>query len=222
MAQRALPARAASIANFFLARRRRRRRRIFPPARRPPASATAQPAMAPLARTAALARNTNETKILLALSLDGGPLPADAHPRLHDAAAAAAHAAQTSASQAIALDTGIGFLDHMLHALAKHAGWSLALLCEGDLHSGRPPGPPPPPVPADTRRRQSTTTTRPRTAASPSATPSTRRSARSPAWPASATPTRRSTRPSRAPSSTSPTAPTASSTSASAASGSAS
>jgi imidazoleglycerol-phosphate dehydratase len=26
-------------------------------------------------------------------------------------------------------------LDHMLHALAKHAGWSLALNCKGDLHS---------------------------------------------------------------------------------------
>jgi imidazoleglycerol-phosphate dehydratase len=31
-------------------------------------------------------------------------------------------------------------LDHMLHALAKHAGWSLALICEGDLHSETPHG----------------------------------------------------------------------------------
>ncbi|KAM0339230.1 hypothetical protein ACHAPQ_001767, partial [Fusarium lateritium] len=37
-------------------------------------------------------------------------------------------------SQKIAVNTGIGFLDHMLHALAKHAGWSLALNCKGDLH----------------------------------------------------------------------------------------
>ena len=29
--------------------------------------------------------------------------------------------------------TGIGFLDHMLHALAKHAHWSLELTCTGDL-----------------------------------------------------------------------------------------
>jgi imidazoleglycerol phosphate dehydratase HisB len=26
-------------------------------------------------------------------------------------------------------------LDHMLHALAKHAGWSLRIRCKGDLHS---------------------------------------------------------------------------------------
>jgi imidazoleglycerol phosphate dehydratase HisB len=26
----------------------------------------------------------------------------------------------------------------MLHALAKHAGWSLALNCKGDLHSSLP------------------------------------------------------------------------------------
>lgn len=30
--------------------------------------------------------------------------------------------------------TGIGFLDHMLHALALHAGFDVALRCEGDLH----------------------------------------------------------------------------------------
>ncbi|HEY9055313.1 MAG TPA: imidazoleglycerol-phosphate dehydratase [Rectinemataceae bacterium] len=31
------------------------------------------------------------------------------------------------------LRTGIGFLDHMLAALAHHSGWSLRLECEGDL-----------------------------------------------------------------------------------------
>ncbi|KAL0135713.1 Imidazoleglycerol-phosphate dehydratase-domain-containing protein [Mucor lusitanicus] len=28
----------------------------------------------------------------------------------------------------------LGFLDHMLHALAKHGGWSLDVTCVGDLH----------------------------------------------------------------------------------------
>jgi imidazoleglycerol-phosphate dehydratase len=32
------------------------------------------------------------------------------------------------------ISTGIGFFDHMLHALAKHAKWSLLLTCRGDLH----------------------------------------------------------------------------------------
>lgn len=31
------------------------------------------------------------------------------------------------------INTGIGFLDHMLHALAKHAHWELRLTCKGDL-----------------------------------------------------------------------------------------
>jgi imidazoleglycerol phosphate dehydratase HisB len=33
----------------------------------------------------------------------------------------------------IRVDTGIGFLDHMLTALAFHAGWNLELECHGDL-----------------------------------------------------------------------------------------
>lgn len=33
----------------------------------------------------------------------------------------------------IELNTGIGFLDHLLTSLAHHAGWSLSLTCEGDL-----------------------------------------------------------------------------------------
>ncbi|PHH83790.1 hypothetical protein CDD82_2662 [Ophiocordyceps australis] len=83
-------------------------------------------------RVATLARDTNETKIQLALSLDGGKLPPDAHPRLIEATQF--HASQFTSSQTISIETGIGFLDHMLHALAKHAGWTLALRCEGDLH----------------------------------------------------------------------------------------
>ncbi|KAM3073784.1 imidazoleglycerol-phosphate dehydratase [Clarireedia jacksonii] len=83
-------------------------------------------------RSAALARDTNETKIQLAINLDGGEFPADTDKRLlsNDEG----HASQTSKSQTISINSGIGFLDHMLHALAKHAGWSLALNCKGDLH----------------------------------------------------------------------------------------
>ncbi|POW01974.1 hypothetical protein PSTT_12135 [Puccinia striiformis] len=36
--------------------------------------------------------------------------------------------------QEITINTGIGFLDHMLDALAKHSGMSLRLSCKGDLH----------------------------------------------------------------------------------------
>ncbi|KHO00289.1 imidazoleglycerol-phosphate dehydratase [Metarhizium album ARSEF 1941] len=72
-------------------------------------------------RSAALARDTNETKIQLAINLDGGEFPADTDARLLKATTA--HASQSSKSQIISVNTGIGFLDHMLHALAKHAGW---------------------------------------------------------------------------------------------------
>jgi imidazoleglycerol-phosphate dehydratase len=84
-------------------------------------------------RSAALARDTNETKIQLAINLDGGEFPADTDERL--LSKDEGHASQTSKSQTISINSGIGFLDHMLHALAKHAGWSLALNCKGDLHS---------------------------------------------------------------------------------------
>lgn len=85
-------------------------------------------------RWAAFARDTNETKIQIAINLDGGDLPPDTDPRLN-ASGADGHASQSSKSQTININTGIGFLDHMLHALAKHAGWSLALACKGDLYS---------------------------------------------------------------------------------------
>jgi imidazoleglycerol-phosphate dehydratase len=32
------------------------------------------------------------------------------------------------------INTGVGFFDHMLEALAKHSGMSLELSCNGDLH----------------------------------------------------------------------------------------
>ncbi len=57
-------------------------------------------------RTATVERKTKETQISVALSLDGGE---------------------------IAIDTGIGFFDHMLHALAFYAGFGLQLTAKGDL-----------------------------------------------------------------------------------------
>lgn len=92
----------------------------------------------PRVRSAALARDTNETKIQLAINLDGGAFPAATDARL--TASLEGHATQATKSQTISINSGIGFLDHMLHALAKHAGWSLALRCEGDLYSMFPSG----------------------------------------------------------------------------------
>jgi imidazoleglycerol phosphate dehydratase HisB len=58
-------------------------------------------------RTAEIDRSTKETTIRGSLSLDG--------------------------ERRIAVETGIGFLDHMLTSLAFHAGWDLELECKGDL-----------------------------------------------------------------------------------------
>ena len=60
-----------------------------------------------MTRSATVSRTTNETDVLVELSLDGG-----------------------GASSA---DTGLPFLDHMLQQLGKHAGWDLAITCKGDL-----------------------------------------------------------------------------------------
>ncbi len=87
----------------------------------------------PRVRSAQISRDTNETKIQMAINLDGGEFPADTDEKLLKGQEG--HASQVSKSQFIAINSGIGFLDHMLHALAKHAGWSLALNCKGDLHS---------------------------------------------------------------------------------------
>jgi len=59
------------------------------------------------ARTATVTRKTRETSIRVTLDLDG--------------------AGKTS------IKTGIGFLDHLLDALACHARFDLTLTCEGDL-----------------------------------------------------------------------------------------
>jgi imidazoleglycerol-phosphate dehydratase len=59
------------------------------------------------ARTATVTRTTRETSIRLTLDLDG--------------------TGQTT------IKTGIGFLDHLLDALGRHARFDLKLTCEGDL-----------------------------------------------------------------------------------------
>jgi len=112
------------------------------------------------ARVATLNRDTNETKIQIYLNLDGGPLPTNTSTTNTTSASSTtttttnseddtvivptvadeeqvstAHASQSSSAQAIAINTGIGFLDHMFHALSKHSGWSIKLDCQGDLHS---------------------------------------------------------------------------------------
>ncbi|CAI4779687.1 ADQ_G0050690.mRNA.1.CDS.1 [Saccharomyces cerevisiae] len=77
-------------------------------------------------------RITNETKIQIAISLKGGPLALE-HSIFPEKEAEAV-AEQATQSQVINVHTGIGFLDHMIHALAKHSGWSLIVECIGDLH----------------------------------------------------------------------------------------
>lgn len=67
----------------------------------------APPAMDAARRTAQITRTTTETATRLSLTLDG--------------------------RGEAAVNTGIGFLDHMLTLLAAHAGFDLALTCEGDL-----------------------------------------------------------------------------------------
>jgi imidazoleglycerol-phosphate dehydratase len=59
-------------------------------------------------RTATVTRKTGETDIKISLNLDG-------------------------TGQAD-IATGLGFLDHMLHALAKHARFDLTVRAKGDLH----------------------------------------------------------------------------------------
>ncbi|KAF2861892.1 IGPD-domain-containing protein [Piedraia hortae CBS 480.64] len=82
----------------------------------------------PPRRTSQISRSTHETRVTIYLSLDGGVIPSTYTP-----SPSAHHAIQTSPTQNIDIDTGIGFLDHMLHALSKHAGWTLYARTQGDL-----------------------------------------------------------------------------------------
>lgn len=85
-----------------------------------------------MSRFAAIKRDTNETKIQIIVSLDGGHIAVT--DSIFPAKKEEEHATQQTLAQVINVQTGIGFLDHMLHALAKHAGWSLIVECLGDLH----------------------------------------------------------------------------------------
>lgn len=59
-------------------------------------------------RSAKIDRKTAETDIILSLSLDG--------------------------SGEYQVDTGVGFLDHMLALFARHGGFDLKVRCTGDVH----------------------------------------------------------------------------------------
>jgi len=61
-----------------------------------------------MSRKGEVVRNTKETKIRVAVDLDG--------------------------TGVCAIKTGIGFYDHMLEALGRHGGFDLTIEAEGDLH----------------------------------------------------------------------------------------
>jgi imidazoleglycerol-phosphate dehydratase len=61
-----------------------------------------------MSRKATINRTTAETSIALSLDLDGGGVSA--------------------------IETGVGFFDHMLTHIAKHGGLGLTLKAKGDLH----------------------------------------------------------------------------------------
>ncbi|GAV55146.1 hypothetical protein ZYGR_0AS04700 [Zygosaccharomyces rouxii] len=79
-------------------------------------------------------RNTNETKIQIAISLNGGHIEIPKSIIGKKRVESNGVATQATSAQTIDIHTGIGFLDHMIHALAKHSGWSLIVECIGDLH----------------------------------------------------------------------------------------
>ena len=64
-------------------------------------------------RQAQISRTTSETKVAISLSLDG-ELPSDAEPNT--------------------INTGIGFLDHMLDQVRKHGQFGLGVTINGDLN----------------------------------------------------------------------------------------
>ena len=65
-----------------------------------------------MSRQAETERNTKETKIKGSLNLDGNGISD--------------------------VNTGIGFLDHMLDLLARHSGMDLSIRCDGDLNVDGP------------------------------------------------------------------------------------
>lgn len=87
-----------------------------------------------MTRAASISRNTNETKIAVALNIDGGEVDLAPFGEWLTTEEQKQAAVSSASNQAIYVHTGIGFLDHMFHALAKHGGWSLVIKCDGDLH----------------------------------------------------------------------------------------
>ena len=69
-------------------------------------------------RLARVSRETGETSVRVSIDLDGGT--------------GRSGGTQPPGGAVIRVKTGIGFFDHMLHALAFHAGWGLDLVCDGD------------------------------------------------------------------------------------------
>lgn len=88
----------------------------------------------PPERKALVNRITNETKIQIAVNLNGGFLTLNESILKDKVYPADEYATQSTSTQVISIHTGVGFLDHMIHALAKHSGWSLIVECIGDLH----------------------------------------------------------------------------------------
>jgi imidazoleglycerol-phosphate dehydratase len=62
-----------------------------------------------MSRAAEIERTTKETQVRLALDLDGGP---------------------------VEVETGVGFLDHMLELLGRHGRLGLSVTASGDLETG--------------------------------------------------------------------------------------
>lgn len=90
-----------------------------------------------MSQQAFVSRITNETKIQVAISLKGGPIKLEQSilPERQVVVEGQDNVAtQQTQSQVIDIHTGVGFLDHMIHALAKHSGWSIIVECIGDLH----------------------------------------------------------------------------------------
>lgn len=61
-----------------------------------------------MARTASIERRTGETQVSIDINLDG--------------------------QGAVRIETGVGFLDHMLHLMARHGCFDLKAVAKGDLH----------------------------------------------------------------------------------------
>lgn len=64
-----------------------------------------------MARAYFVERKTKETLVAVAVSLDGGPLPSESAYIADEITSR--HAYESSATQTIQVDTGVGFFDHV-------------------------------------------------------------------------------------------------------------